>query len=225
MMGARGHKYRGYMTRKEKTEAFVDEGYNVAVTGRHVQVTEPMKDYAIEKISKLERLSPRLIEVNVTMDVQKLEHRVDIWMQFNQIKIKSHAAELDMYAAIDKAVDRLRYQILKYKDRIQEHHARGVAEVDMNVNVIQAHRDDDLNDINGDIEDANRDRMIERFKPHQVVARETKKLKTLRVDEAVMKLELSGDAFLIYRSEEEGSKLRIMYKRKDGNFGIITPEA
>ncbi len=213
------------MTRKEKIEEFKDSGYNVNVIGRHVEVTEPMKDYAIEKISKLVKLGPRLIDVKVTMDIQKLEHRVDIWMQFNNLEIKSHAVSDNMYASIDKAADRLQDQLLKYKDRIQDHHARGAASIDMNVNVIRTPEEEELQEINVDIEEENHVRLMKKFTPHKVVAQEKRALKKLRLDEAIMKLDLSGDQFLVYLSEEEGGKLRVIYKRKDGDFGVIQPEA
>lgn len=214
------------MTRKEKANSFVDEGYNIKVSGRHVQVTEPMKDYAIEKISKLERLSPRLIDVDVTMDIQKMDHRVDIRMQFNHLKIKSHASGPDMYASIDKAVDRLESQLMKYKERIQDHHAKGVSVVDMNVNIIGSHKDDVTLEINDEIEEENMKSLVKSYTPHKIVAREKRPLKTLTMEEAILEFELSGDQFqfLLFRSEED-KRLKVLYRRKDGNFGVLEPEA
>jgi putative sigma-54 modulation protein len=208
------------MSRKSRAEAFVDEGYNITVAGRHVLVTEAMKNYAIEKISRLERFSPRLIDVSVAMDIQKLDHRVDIVMRFNNIKIKSHAATTDMYISLDMAIDKIQSQIRRYKNKIQDHHARGVKSIDMNVNVISPHREDELDEINGEIDEANQNSLIDRDRPHRVVAQETKPFKELTLDEAIMKMELSGDAFLIYRSEED-KKTKVMYRRKDRNYGVI----
>jgi putative sigma-54 modulation protein len=212
------------MSRKTKAEEFVNEAYKITVAGRHVLVTDYMKDYAIEKVSSLERFSPRLIDVSVTMDIQKLDHRVDIVMRFNNTKIKSQGVSTDMYASIDMAVDKLRNQIRRYKNKIQDHHARGVKSIDLNVNVIRPHREDEIEEINGEIEEANESSLIDRNRPHPVLAREKKPLKELTLDEAIMKMELSGDAFLIYRSEED-RKLKVMYRRKDENFGIIEVEA
>lgn len=216
------------MSNKTKLESFgapftATEGYNAMITGRHVLVTESMKDYALEKLSKLERFSPRLIDVIVTMDIQKLEHRVELVMRFNNMKIKSHAVTGDMYASIDLAVDKLQNQIRRYKNKIQDHHLRALNVVDMNVNVIRPHRDDDLNEVNGEIEEENARNLIDQYRPHQVVSKEVKSLKTLSLDEAIMKMELSGDIFLIYRSEED-QKVKVIYVRKDGDFGVIEPE-
>lgn len=200
------------------------EGYNITISGRHVQVTESMKDYAMEKISKLERFSPRLIDVVVTMDIQKLDHRVDIVLRFDNIKVKSHAASTDMYASIDAAVDKLQNQIRRYKNKIQDHHVKGVKDIDMNVNVVRPHLEDNVNDVNSEIEEENNKHMIESYRPHKVVDQETIPLKFLSIDEAIMKMELSQDAFLVYKDEAERT-LKVIYRRNDGNYGVIEPEA
>lgn len=212
------------MNNKKQELALVEDGYNIMVTGRHVLVTESMKNYLMEKLTKLERFSPRLIDVIATMDIQKFEHRVDLVIRFNNMKIKSHATTDDMYASIDMAVDKLQNQIRRYKNKIQDHHYKGLKEVDMNVNVIRPHQEDELNEINGDIESENMKSLVNHYRPHQVVSNETMPLKLLSFDEAIMKMELSGDIFLIYKSEED-QKLKVMYRRNDGNFGVVEPEA
>ncbi len=175
-----------------------------------------MRSYALEKISKIERFMNRIIDVNVLMDIQKLDHQVEIIMRAGNFKIISRAATTDMYASIDKAVDKLEAQILRYKSKIQDHHAKGRAVVDMTVNVIRRPLDG---------EDLEFDEEIEGFelgKPHRVVKQETRPLKILTNDEAIMKMELSGDTFLIFKNEDD-QKLKVIYRRADGNFGIIEP--
>jgi putative sigma-54 modulation protein len=210
------------MSRKSKAAEFLQEAYNITVTGRNVMVTDAMKDYAIEKISKIERFSNRIIDVVVTMDIQKFEHRVDIVLKVNHIKIKSQAITNDMYASIDKAVDKIEAQLLRYKEKLQDHQAKGIAAVDMNVNVLRF-TDEELVDVNDEIEDENRRRLMDRYRPHKIVNKETLPLKTLTDGEAIMKMDLSGDNFLIYRSEES-QRLKVMYRRNDGDFGVIEPE-
>lgn len=212
------------MSRKTKALQFVDEGYNISVTGRHVQVTDAMKDYAMEKISKIERFSQRIIDVIVTMDIQKLEHRVDIVLKVDHIKIKAQASSDNMYASIDKSVDKITEQLRRYKSKIQDHQAKGVKVIDMNVNVVRAPSSDEIFDVNLDIDEENERRLYEKYRPHIVEEHETRPLKILTQDEAIMKMELSGDVFLIFRSEED-NKLKIIYRRNDGNYGIIELEA
>jgi len=211
------------MKGKAKAKEFVGEGYKIHVTGRDVLVTDAMKTYAIDKVSKIERFSSRIIDVQVTMDIQKLDHRVDIVLKVDHIKIKSQASSTDMYASIDRAVEKIERQLRRYKKRIQEHTSKPLNIVDLKVNVLKRPDEEELMDINMEIEEANQRELLERYTPHEIVSQETKPLKTLALEEAVMKMELSGDSFLIFRSEED-RKLKVIYRRDDSNFGIIEVE-
>jgi len=209
------------MKGKAKAVEFENEEYSIHVVGRNVAVTDAMKNYAIEKVFKLERFSNRIIDVTITMDIQKLEHRCDIDIRVNHVKIRSHGVSTDMYAAIDDAIDKVSTQIRRYHKRLTEHQAKPIAMVDMNVNVL-APSEDDLAEFNDEIESENQRRLIEDYQ-HSVVSQETLPLKTLTMDEAVMRLDLSGHNFLVYRSEED-NKLKVIYRRDDNQFGIIEPE-
>ncbi len=208
-------------TKAEIKEKFVALEYPVHVIGRHVSVTEPMKAYAIDKLSKsVDRYGVRAIEVTVTMDVQKLSHMVDFILLVNNTKIKVSGRSESMYASIDQAIDRLNAKLRRYTKRLREHHAKGVSEIDMNVNVIKLIPIDDIND---SIEEESLKNVEEQLKPHPIVSREKKPLKTLNQNEAIMKMELSEDQFMIFRSEED-NKLKVIYRRSDDNYGIIEPE-
>lgn len=207
------------MSRKSKAAEFVAEGYNITVTGRNVQVTDSLRDYAIEKVSKIERFTDRIIDVLIVMDIQKLEQRVDISLKLNNVKIKSQASSENLYTAIDMAVHKLETQFLKYKNRLQDHHAKNLAAVDMVVNVFS--QDEGFNE---EIDEQNTHNFVNSFKPAKIIDKEKRQLRTLNVDEAIMKMELSSDRFLIFRSEED-RKLKVIYRRDDGNFGVIEIEA
>jgi putative sigma-54 modulation protein len=211
------------MSRKSKAAEFLNEAYNITITGRNVMVTEPMKSYAMEKIAKIERFSNRIIDVIVTMDVQKLNHRVDIFIKVDHLSIKSHADTDNMYASIDKAVDKLQAQLLRYKTKIQDHQAKAVKDIDLQVNVLQASPNLEVIEVNDEIEEANRKRLFDRFTPHKIVKKECCSLKTLTDGEAIMKMELSGDEFMIYVGEDT-QQMKVIYPLKDGNFGVIAVE-
>lgn len=209
------------MTNKNKV-AVEQQPYSLSIVGRNVAVTESMKAYAREKIAKIEHLAHRIIDIAVTMDIVKLDHRVDIIMSVDHTKIKVSAVSTDMYASIDKACDRLQAKLRKYRSRIHEHHAKGLAVVDMNVQIIQR-PSDDLSELNDAIVEENLQRIEEQLKPHEIVSRESRPLKTLNWSEAIMKMELSGDHFMIFRNEAD-QKLKVIYRRNDENYGIIEPE-
>jgi putative sigma-54 modulation protein len=214
------------MTEKTKTEIrekFADEEYPIRVIGRHISITDPMKSYAVDKLKKiLDRFGARIIEANIIMDVQKLMHAVDFLLLVNNTRIKVIGQSENMYTSIDQAITRLGSKLSRYKRRLREHHAKGVSTVDMNVNVIQ--RIDLVDEINDQIEEETMNQIEEELTPHAVVSQEKKPLKTLNLEEAIMKMELSEDLFMIYRSEAE-RKLKVIYRRNDGNYGIIELEA
>lgn len=204
------------MNRKAKAMEFMDEGYSIKITGRHVEVTEAMKQYALEKISKIERFMNRIIDVNVIMDIQKFEHRVEIILKVNHTKITSQATSNDMYVSIDRAVDKLESQLRRYKTKLQDHHAKSLAVVDMNVNIIKGMSEEE------DFEEI--DETANTYSAPEIVNKKTIPLKTLTYDEALMKMDLSKDSFMVFRNEAD-QKLKVIYRRNDGNFGIIEPEA
>lgn len=204
------------MSRKEKALQFADEGYgcNIQITGRHVQVTDAMKSYALDKTSKIERFSDRIIDINIILDIQKLEHKAEIIIKVGPTIIAGTGTSDDMYISIDKAVAKIETQLKKYKSRLHDHHARVIPSVEMNVNVIRVPTpEEELEDIE----------YVEEKFPHEIVKKETLPLKMLRLDEAVMKMELSGDPFLLFKCEED-QKLKVIYRRDDGDFGVIEPQ-
>ncbi len=203
---------------------FLEEepGYRITIVGRQVFVTNAMKQYALEKLSKIDRFHSHVLDMHVTMDIQKLEHAVMIVLKFNHFKIKVSATSTDMYVSIDKAVEKLQAQLRRWKDKIHDHHKKQPAVVDLQVSVLQKPYTD-LDEINDEIESANKQATLEEYRPPKTIGNETRAMKMLTSAEAVMKMELSGDPFMLFRGEED-SKIKVIYRRTDGNYGIILPE-
>lgn len=202
----------------QKEEA---QSYNISITGRHVLVTEAMKAYAYEKVSKIDHFAKGIIDIHITMDVQREDHHLDILVTVGPFVIKTHAITPDMYASIDKAVDRLLGRLNRYKSRMQEHRAKNLSTLEMEVNVIRSGFTE-VDEINDAIDDENAKKIEDDFS-HQIVKTEKLPLKMLTADEAVMKMDLSGDKFMVYKSEED-QKLKVIYRRRDGDYGLISPE-
>ncbi|MDE3046526.1 MAG: ribosome-associated translation inhibitor RaiA [Verrucomicrobiota bacterium] len=196
-----------------------DHKYNLSVIGKHVQITDAIRNYVLEKLNKVERITDQIIDVIVTVDSQKLEQSCSVLMNFIHFHIKVSASTDNMYSAIDKCMDRLLKLIRKYKSKLQSKRFKDLTTVDMHVNVIQPLQDD-LKAINDDIEAETVRKEQERLELHQVVAKETMKLKTLTQDEALIKMEISEEPFLIFRGEED-QKLKVIYRRKDDNYGLV----
>lgn len=201
---------------------FDNQEYTINIIGKNIEITNPIRDYIDEKIGKIEDLSTDIIDVKVRLDVQKLNHAVDIVMKFSHFRVNVHANTENMYSAIDKAFERLYTKLRKWKDRIQDHHAKGMAVTEMEVNVLE-HAQHEIEEINQEIIDANNTTLQTDYSRPKVVKKKKRPLKTLTIEEAVMKMELSNDNFKVYRSEEDQS-LKVIYRRRDGSYGIIAPE-
>jgi putative sigma-54 modulation protein len=87
------------------------------VTGRHVDVTEPMKNYAREKLTRIMHERPHINEIHLIMDVQKYRHRVEISVRGKNLELFCREETPDMYASIDRALAKLDRQLCRYKER------------------------------------------------------------------------------------------------------------
>ena len=207
------------------TSKFKEEeaaGYRVDIIGRNIQLTEPMRMYVWDKLSKIERFHNHIMHLHMTLEIQRLEHVCSVVLKIDHIEVKCQAKSTDMYASIDRAIDRLHSLLSRYKSRIQDHHQKKLSAIDMQVNVL--HRPyNEIDEINAAIDEVNTKSEMQAFGPPKIIGTETKPLKILTIEEAMMKMDLSGDAFLIFRAEED-MKLKVLYRRKDGHYGLIQPE-
>jgi len=93
----------------------------VNVTGRHVEVTDAMKQHVEDKISKLKRHFDHVTDIHVILTVEKLEQKAEATVQISGAKLFADDVKEDMYAAIDNMVDKLDRQIIKHKEKVQSH--------------------------------------------------------------------------------------------------------
>lgn len=200
---------------------FETEGYSLEITGKNLEITKPMETYVLEKISKLERFTNNILEIVVTLQVQKLAHTTAIVIKFLHYRIQVHSTTVDLYAAIDGAFTKLYKLIRKYKGKLQSHRNKNLTTVDMHVHVLAPI--DELEDINDEIEKETLHQELEKYKIPKIVSKDTMPIKMLTQEEAIMKLELAGEHFMIYKSEED-QKIKVIYKREDNNLGIVEVE-
>ena len=99
----------------------------LSVTGHHVEVSEPLRKYVVNKIKKVERHFDLVSDVHCILTVEKLRHKAEATVSVNGGKIYADATEEDMYAAIDGLVDKLDRQVKKHKEKLVDHHARDSA--------------------------------------------------------------------------------------------------
>lgn len=208
-------------TQEEIREKYEGEGYPIHVIGRHVDITEPIKNYAVEKLKKAKRFGVRIIDASITMDIQKVVHSVDYILNVNNIKVKVAGRSSNMYAACDEAIEHLEHILRRYTERLHMHDQIPLKEIEMVVNILPI---DSMDDINDDIEEENLRKVEKDFVPHPIVSTEKRPVKILNQKEATLKMAASNDPFLIYKSEED-MKIKVIYRRDDGNFGIVEAQS
>ena len=94
---------------------------NVQVSGHHVEVTQPIRDYVLSKLERVQRHFDQVIEINVILSVQKLRQKAEISVHMPGKDIHVESDDADMYAAIDLMMDKLDRQIIKHKQQAYAH--------------------------------------------------------------------------------------------------------
>ena len=170
----------------------------IKIAGRHTIVSPTLRDYVIEKTEALERYFDRIISVDVVLSVEKERQIADFHAHLtNRKRINAREESTDMYASIDKAIDRLKRQLMKFKDQLQEVKDRSSVDVQS---------DESGNGIPG----------------KRIVRSEAYFQKPMMAEEAALQLEAIDKEFLVF-VDVETDLIAIIYRRRDGNFGLIEP--
>ena len=186
----------------------------IQVVGRHMPVTDSIRQYVEEKVGKVARTLDRDdMRVEVRLHVEKnpeIENQdvAEITAFIGGRVVRAEEAATDMYAAIDMASDKFDRQIKKYKGRLNDrHNGRG-------------HR---VPEIVKTAPATSRIGSPSRRDTGTVVRTKTIELKPMTEDEAILQLELLGHDFLMYNSADTGA-VNVLYRRDDGDFGVLRPE-
>lgn len=194
----------------------------ILYTGDGVEVTKPLKEIVEQKLERVERVGPHPLEIHVYFSIQKVEHSVRIKYKYSQFMIMVHASSDDLYQSVDLATKKLNAKLKRWKDKIADHHKKEGIIAKMPMEIYEPHQSDE-EIYNEEIEQENFQQMMDEFKMPEVTKTKSRSLRILSTEEAIMRLELSGDAFLLYRCQED-QKLKVLYKRRDHTVGILQPE-
>lgn len=93
----------------------------ITISGHHVEVTEPLREYVLSKIERLQRHSEQITKTEVTLVVEKLIQKAEATIHVAGADIFANAASEDMYAAIDLLADKLDRQLIKHKEKSRDH--------------------------------------------------------------------------------------------------------
>ena len=94
---------------------------HIDLTGHHVEITDSLREYVNEKIGRLSQHFDHVINTHVILEVAKLSQKAEATVKVSGATLFASAENEDMYAAIDALTDKLDRQILKHKQKIQDH--------------------------------------------------------------------------------------------------------
>jgi putative sigma-54 modulation protein len=183
----------------------------IIITGRHVEITDAIREYATKKIESLHLDYPRIIEAKVILDIEHHRQIAEIILFCaDHIVIEVKSTTEDIYASLDESTSKIARRMRKFKTRLLKSHRprkngsiRHIEE--------QVFHADDLHGEEETIEAA-------------YVHKEPYKVRPLFPDEAILDLEMSSARPFVVFHNQATHKLAIMFRRKDGEYGLIEPE-
>ena len=99
---------------------------NLTIHGNHLEVSPALRAHIASKLARIERHFDQVIDASVQLTVEKVQQRAEITLRVRGNNIHVEALAEDMYAAIDSLVDKLDRQVIRHKNRVQDHHGDSV---------------------------------------------------------------------------------------------------
>ena len=172
----------------------------VQIYGKNVTITPGMQEKVETKLKFLEKyfIIDDSVTANVLVKIHKKDIKIEITIPTKMAVLRAEVAHLDYYAAVDLAIDKLEDQIRRQKTRLERKHKDKLA---------MAFIGEALEDEEEDV----------------LVKTKTIAPSVMDLEEAIMRMEMLGHSFFIYR-DEESETVSVVYKRNDGGYGLIETE-
>lgn len=172
-----------------------------SVTFKNLDSSENLRAYVSDKLDRFDKYLYNPAEANVVLSVEKFRHIAEININGDRLNINGKEETEDMYSAIDMVLDKLEAQIKKSKEKNRERRTgskfRDRADASSETAAVEE-------DLERQVKIKNID-----YKP-------------MDIDEAVMQMELVDDNFLVFTNSRTNS-INVLYRRKDGHYGLIQP--
>lgn len=168
----------------------------VMVTFRNTKPTEGLRQHAVDKVDRIRKFIRRPIEAHVILSVVKHRQIAEVLVKANHLNLTAKEETADLYSAIDLAVSKLERQAKKHAGKVKNH--KGV-----NSAAANAPRSE--------------------VRPANVMRVRRVAVRPMSVDDAVLDLERSKSEFVFFENVANGA-LNMLFRRPDGNYGLIEPE-
>ena len=177
----------------------------IMVTFRHTEPIESLKAYAEDKVSKIKKYLDFPVEAHIVLTVEKFRHQADVTLSVNGTRIKAVEETGDMYSAIDQVTDKIEKQVKRHLSKIRNRRSENLRNEEMTAR----EESDESSELGQD---------------EQVIEVEEMIAKPMDPEEAAMQLNLSGQDFMVFRNAKS-REINVIYKRGDGNLGLIEPNS
>jgi putative sigma-54 modulation protein len=178
----------------------------ISVTFRHVDSNEEIKEYAQEKLARLKKYMDAPMNLQVILTQEKHRHRVEVLLKSDGLSITAEEETGDFFSSIDAVIDNLERQLKKQKQKLKKQkESREERQWRYRMEVIAAESSSE-----------------EKGEPQVIVSRNLY-AKPMSLEEAVMQMKLSDNEFIVF-TDSSSETINVLYRRKDGNFGLIQPE-
>ncbi|MBR3210420.1 MAG: ribosome-associated translation inhibitor RaiA [Bacilli bacterium] len=176
---------------------------DIKIRGEKIKITDAMHSYIEEKIGKLDKYleNSENVHGHVIVKVKGHDNTVEITIPLKSFILRSEETQDDFYAAVDKTIDKLERQVRKQKTRILSKQVK--PSYDFNFDSIELEK--------------------EEKETKKIVKRKTIEVKPMNEEEAILQMELLGHEFFMYKDSDTNAPC-VVYKRYDGNYGVIESE-
>jgi len=174
------------------------DGMKFNIHGRKIDVTDSIKSYIEEKIGRLEKYfeNPDDVIATAVIKLRGKDQVVEVTINANKFILRGEESHKDLYASIDKVSDKIERQIRKNKTRLKKKTIKDVSK-DFVLDFEEKEENDNV-----------------------IVKRKIIENKPMSEEEAILQMELLGHEFFAYKNEET-NEVNILYKRKDGDYGVL----
>jgi putative sigma-54 modulation protein len=171
-------------------------------TGRHIEVTPALRSHVEEHFQRLDHLfDGQALNAHVIIEVEKGRHRSEMIVKWRNEVLTANSTLADMYQSLSKTIDKIEKQALKIKNKIIDKHHKA-----QKVTAVVA-PEDEVNPVPN---------------TPKIVSARRYAIKPMTAEEAVFRLNDEENQFLVFRNAED-EKVSVIYKRKDGDYGLIQP--
>ncbi|MBN2358178.1 MAG: ribosome-associated translation inhibitor RaiA [Deltaproteobacteria bacterium] len=182
----------------------------VSVTFRQMDPTPALKEHATDRVQKISKYVANLesSDASVVLSIEKYMHKADITINSRGLMIRGSEKSDDMYASIDRAIDKIERQLKRYREKVKRHKPRQAdGNYRVRLNVIEG--------MTGEEEEAGAPPVSPRITQTEEFA-----AAPMSVDEAIMQMDLLDNNFLVFQNALT-SQINVVYRRKDDNYGLI----